>query len=83
MKLAPWPGVLESVVADVAAEITRCVNRSTIGIGACPGTDGQVLVTPDLVGGFPWFRPPFAKARADITAEITRATGGYVVDCRC
>lgn len=74
--------VLESVVADVATEITRRVKSSTIGIGAGPGTDGQVLVTPDLVGGFPWFRPPFAKARADIAAEITRATRQYVVECR-
>jgi 3-methyl-2-oxobutanoate hydroxymethyltransferase len=74
--------VLESVVADVAAEITRRVKGSTIGIGAGPGTDGQVLVTPDLVGGFPWFRPPFARARADIAAEITRATREYVADCQ-
>lgn len=74
--------VLESVVADVAAEITRRVKGSTIGIGAGSGTDGQVLVTPDLVGGFPWFRPPFAKARADIAAEITRATREYVAECQ-
>ncbi len=75
--------VLESVVADVAAEITRRVKSSTIGIGAGPGTDGQVLVTPDLVGGFPWFRPPFAKARTDIASEISRATREYVEECRC
>ncbi|GEP45331.1 3-methyl-2-oxobutanoate hydroxymethyltransferase [Brevifollis gellanilyticus] len=74
--------VLESVVADVATEITRRVKSSTIGIGAGSGTDGQVLVTPDLVGGFPWFRPPFAKVRADIAAEITRAAREYVVECR-
>jgi len=74
--------VLESVVAEVAAEITLRVKASTIGIGAGRGTDGQVLVTPDLVGSFPWFRPPFAKARADIAAEISRATREYVTECR-
>lgn len=65
--------VLESVVPDVAAEITRQIKATTIGIGAGPHTDAQVLVTPDLVGGFPWFCPPFAKPRADVASEIQRA----------
>ncbi len=65
--------VLESVVPAVAAEITRQIKATTIGIGAGPETDGQVLVTPDLVGGFPWFCPPFATPRADIASEIQRA----------
>ncbi len=70
--------VLESVVAEVAATLTRQVKAITIGIGAGTETDGQVLVTPDLVGGFPWFRPPFAKARADIASETTRAVREYI-----
>lgn len=65
--------VLESVVPDVAADITRQIQATTIGIGAGSGTDGQVLVTSDLIGIFPWFRPPFAKARADVASEIQRA----------
>ncbi|MES2507290.1 MAG: 3-methyl-2-oxobutanoate hydroxymethyltransferase [Verrucomicrobiota bacterium] len=72
--------VLESVVAEVATEITRQVKATTIGIGAGPGTDAQVLVTPDLIGSFPWFRPPFAKARADVASEIQRAVKEWMTD---
>lgn len=74
--------VLESIVPEVAAELTPRVQAATIGIGAGQGTDGQVLVTHDLVGAFPWFRPPFAQARADIAAEIRRAAQEYVAACQ-
>ncbi len=74
--------VLESMVADVATEITRLVHASTIGIGAGAGTDGQVLVTHDLLGSFPWFRPSFAKARADLAAETLRAAREYIETVR-
>lgn len=74
--------VLESIVPEVATEITRRVRASTIGIGAGTGTDGQVLVTHDLLGSFPWFRPPFAKARADLAAETRRAVSEYVAECQ-
>jgi 3-methyl-2-oxobutanoate hydroxymethyltransferase len=74
--------VLESIVPDVADEITRRVKASTIGIGSGRGTDGQVLVTHDLIGSFPWFRPPFAKSRADLAAETTRAVREFVAECR-
>ncbi len=70
--------VLESIVPDIAHDITQAVRASTIGIGAGRGTDGQVLVTHDLVGAFPWFRPPFAQARADVAAETRRATQDFV-----
>lgn len=72
--------VLESVVPDVAAAITRQVKMSTIGIGAGRQCDGQVLVTPDLLGSFPWFRPPFAKARADVAGETLRAVREFIAD---
>jgi 3-methyl-2-oxobutanoate hydroxymethyltransferase len=39
-----------------------------------------VLVTPDLLGSYPWFRPPFAKARADLAAETTRAVKEYIAE---
>ena len=74
--------VLESMVPEVAAEITRRVKASTIGIGAGRQTDGQVLVTHDLIGSFPWFRPPFAKARADVAGETLRAVREYVQECQ-
>jgi len=70
--------VLESIVPDVSAEITRRVKASTIGIGAGSQTDGQVLVTHDLLGSFPWFRPPFAKPLADVAGETLRAAREYV-----
>lgn len=74
--------VLESIVPEVATEITRQIKASTIGIGAGKNTDGQVLVTPDLIGSFPWFRPPFAKARADVAGETLRAVQEYIEECR-
>ncbi|MCW0217914.1 MAG: 3-methyl-2-oxobutanoate hydroxymethyltransferase [Prosthecobacter sp.] len=70
--------VLESMVPEVATEITRQVKATTIGIGAGSGTDAQVLVTPDLIGSFPWFRPPFAKAHADVASEIQRAVSEWM-----
>lgn len=72
--------VLESMVPEVAAAITQRVRACTIGIGAGKGTDGQVLVTPDLLGSFPWFRPPFAKPHADVAAETLRAVREYVAE---
>ncbi|MBB5030931.1 3-methyl-2-oxobutanoate hydroxymethyltransferase [Prosthecobacter vanneervenii] len=72
--------VLESIVPEVAAKITGLIKASTIGIGAGTETDGQVLVTPDLLGSFPWFRPPFAKARADVAGETLRAVREYMAE---
>ena len=48
--------VLESMVPEVATEITSLVSVPTIGIGAGTGCDGQILVLHDLIGAFPWFR---------------------------
>jgi len=74
--------VVEDVVAAVAAEISRAVRCPTIGIGSGSACDGQILVTADLVGSFPWFRPPFAQARGDVAGEITRAVAAYVASVR-
>ena len=74
--------VLESVVPEVAAELTRSLEVPTIGIGCGSGTcDGEVAVTSDVVGSYPWFVPPFATQRADVASEISRATGEYVAAC--
>ena len=72
--------VLESIVPEVATQITTLVKACTIGIGAGSGTDGQVLVTPDLLGSFPWFRPPFAKPRSDVAGETLRAVREYIAE---
>lgn len=63
--------VLESVVADVAAEITARLRIPTIGIGSGHRCDGQVRVVHDVTGAYPWFVPPFAKTHGNV-AEVTR-----------
>ena len=73
--------VLELVTPPVAAEITRVHPRLiTIGIGSGPDCDGQILVTPDLVGGFPWFTPKFVTPRAQTGEIIRRAAGDWIRD---
>jgi 3-methyl-2-oxobutanoate hydroxymethyltransferase len=69
--------VLELVQVGVAAEISRSIAIPTIGIGSGPGCDGQVLVTHDLIGLFPWFRPKFATAEADVAGQIRAAVEAY------
>jgi 3-methyl-2-oxobutanoate hydroxymethyltransferase len=72
--------VLELVEPETAALITRAVAIPTIGIGSGPACDGQILVTHDLVGSFPWFRPKFAVARADVASAIRGAAEAFVRD---
>ena len=71
--------VLESVVADTAQRLTNVLSVPTIGIGCGESTcDGEVAVITDLVGGYPWFVPPFAQPQANISTEITKAVKWYV-----
>lgn len=70
--------VLELVTPVVAAEITaRARSMVTIGIGSGSDCDGQILVTHDLVGGFPWFTPRFATPLASVGAEARRAAAEW------
>jgi 3-methyl-2-oxobutanoate hydroxymethyltransferase len=62
--------VLELVTPPVSSEITKSVSCVTIGIGSGPDCDGQVLVTADLVGMFPWFTPKFAKPRLNAAEQM-------------
>ena len=62
-ELAAFALVLEIVTPPVASEITRRIPIPTIGIGSGPDCDGQILVTNDLVGTFPWFTPKFVKPK--------------------
>ena len=62
--------VLESVPAEVAAEVSRRLSIPTIGIGAGTGCDGQVLVWHDLLGLDDDFLPPFAKAYRSVGRTI-------------
>jgi 3-methyl-2-oxobutanoate hydroxymethyltransferase len=70
--------VLEAIPPDLAEEITRMVSVPTIGIGAGPACDGQVLVCYDLLGMYPDLKPKFAKRFAEVGQQIVDATRGYV-----
>ena len=74
--------LLELIVPEVARRITEAISIPTIGIGSGPGCDGQVLVTTDLLGSFPWFKPKFVTPRADVAGEIRRAVSEFVRDTK-
>jgi 3-methyl-2-oxobutanoate hydroxymethyltransferase len=69
--------VLESMPDRVAEVISERLSIPTLGIGAGPGCDGQVLVAHDLLGLFDRFTPRFAKRYADLAAEMDRAFAEY------
>lgn len=70
--------VLELVIPEVAARITRSVSIPTIGIGSGTDCDGQILVTHDLIGSFPWFRPRFVKTRLESGQLIKQAVTDWM-----
>ena len=70
--------VLEIVVADVAKQITNAIEIPTIGIGSGEHCDGQILVTHDLIGLFPWFTPKFVSPEARVAEEIRRAARAFI-----
>ena len=69
--------VLECVPAPLAQMITKKLRIPTIGIGAGPHCDGQVLVTPDLLGLFTGHQPKFVKRYAHLSDTIRRAIQSY------
>jgi 3-methyl-2-oxobutanoate hydroxymethyltransferase len=73
--------VLELTPAELAAAVTRAVKAPTIGIGAGPSTDGQVLVFPDVLG---YTERNFRHNRryADVGAAMRNAAGAYLLDVR-
>lgn len=64
--------VLECIPANIAEEITQILEIPTIGIGAGPKCDGQVLVTHDLLGLVSHFHPKFAKQYVDVASLIKK-----------
>jgi 3-methyl-2-oxobutanoate hydroxymethyltransferase len=70
--------VLEIVIADVARQITKAIGIPTIGIGSGEHCDGQILVTHDLIGLFPWFTPKFVSPEARVAEEIRRAARAFI-----
>jgi 3-methyl-2-oxobutanoate hydroxymethyltransferase len=74
--------VLEAVPAPVAAEVTRRLTVPTIGIGAGPDCDGQVLVYHDLLGLTEGHLPRFVKRYANLSREIRDALESYADEVR-
>ncbi len=74
--------VLEAIPGQVASHITAALSIPTIGIGAGPGCDGQVLVWHDILGLTPGHVPQFVKQYAGIGNDILGALTKYVADVR-
>ena len=74
--------VIEGTVEGLAREITQTVSVPTIGIGASPACDGQILVTEDALGLFSDFTPTFVKRYAELGEEIEKAIQAYAGDVR-
>ena len=72
--------VIEGTVEALAREITEAVSVPTIGIGASPACDGQILVTEDTLGLFSDFTPKFVKRYAELGSVVENAAKAYAED---
>jgi len=72
--------VLESIPADLAGRMSSSLKIPTIGIGAGPQCDGQVLVINDMLGFTDGPVPPFAKQYAQLSEQILSAVRAYIED---
>ena len=72
--------VLESIPADLAGRMSSSLKIPTIGIGAGPQCDGQVLVINDMIGFTDGPVPPFAKQYAQLSEQILSAVRAYIED---
>ncbi len=70
--------VLELVTPPVASELTRAMAIPTIGIGSGGDCDGQILVTHDLLGTFPWFTPKFVRPRLNAAEQMRAAVDQWM-----
>lgn len=74
--------VIEGTIEPVARAITEAVPVPTIGIGASPMCDGQILVTDDVLGLFTQFKPRFVRRYAELAPLISAAAQAYAEDVR-
>ena len=74
--------VIEGTVEPVARAITDAIAVPTIGIGASPTCDGQILVTDDVLGVFTQFKPRFVRRYAELAPLIAKAAEEYAADVR-
>ena len=73
--------VIEGVAEGLARDITQAIDKPTVGIGASAACDGQILVTPDMLGLFDW-TPKFVRRYADLRGAIDKAVSDYADDVR-
>ncbi|WP_298300243.1 3-methyl-2-oxobutanoate hydroxymethyltransferase [Hydrotalea sp.] len=74
--------VLEKIPAQLAKIVTQSVQIPTIGIGAGPHCDGQVLVMHDMLGINTEFKPRFLRQYLNLHEQITKAVGAYIHDVK-
>ncbi|MGM9512292.1 3-methyl-2-oxobutanoate hydroxymethyltransferase [Larkinella sp. GY13] len=74
--------VLEKIPAALTKQVSESLTIPTIGIGAGPDADGQILVLHDLLGINKEFKPRFLRRYADLHGVITQAIGHYVDDVK-
>ena len=74
--------VVEKTIEPVARDLTSRIQVPTIGIGGSPACDGQILVTEDIVGMFPDFKPKFVKRYADLGEGLQGAVRAYAAEVR-
>ena len=74
--------VLEKITEPLARKITQTIAIPTIGIGASPACDGQILVIDDMLGTFAGFRPKFVKRYAELGTAADAAIAAFASDVR-
>jgi 3-methyl-2-oxobutanoate hydroxymethyltransferase len=74
--------VLEKIPHTLAKHVSEQLSIPTIGIGAGPSCDGQILVTPDMLGLYEKFKPAFVRRYAECGQQISSAFQSYIQDVR-
>ena len=80
-KAGSFAVVVEGVSAELAEKVTKAVSIPTIGIGASAGCDGQILVTPDMLGLFDRV-PKFVKKYGDLKGFVEDAARTYAKEVK-
>ncbi|MBB5573432.1 MULTISPECIES: 3-methyl-2-oxobutanoate hydroxymethyltransferase [Rhizobium] len=74
--------LVEGTVEPLAREITASIDIPTVGIGASPACDGQILVSDDMFGLFSDFKPRFVKHFAELAPTISKAAEAYAEEVK-
>ena len=74
--------ILECIPVELAKKITKSISIPTIGIGAGPYCDGQVLVTNDMIGLYDRLSPKFVKKYAQLGKEMKKAFENYIKEVK-